>query len=135
MKEQIKLVCIKEVKHLTVGEIYTGNKLSRLKEKYWELCDLNFSVNLFDHGYFISNGRVGIGWFSTNVVIPLAEYRDNQINNILEFFRMCSTKKLLPAASGPSIIIIMYWILMCYICLYICPKISSYWILVGVLYL
>lgn len=78
MNEKIKLVCIKSEGQLIVGDIYTGRKLSRISSG--GVCS-----DIYETGYFITKTCYEYGsWYSTNILIPLAEYRDNQINNILE---------------------------------------------------
>ena len=82
----IKVVCIKEHPYLIVGKTYNGRIKSTLKFDYHLICERNNGGPLLDDEslyvdeYFIPsiNRRFGKEYF-----IPLADWREEQINSIL----------------------------------------------------
>lgn len=65
---ELKIICIKNsgVENITIGKVY--NVRLNIYDKYYDLID--------DRGYLC------VGIFNKDYFITLAEYRENQINDI-----------------------------------------------------
>jgi len=86
----IKLVCIKEHPYLIVGKTYNGRIKSTLKFDYHLILERNYGANSLDNvlddeylyvdEYFIPSINIRFG---KEYFILLADWREEQINNIL----------------------------------------------------
>ena len=84
----IKLVSLVSKDFLEKGVIYEGIKQSRLIDEYWNYIDDN-TVDIHKDGYYINvpfevdNRSLKSFWFPLDHFIPLIDFRDQRIDEII----------------------------------------------------
>ena len=84
----IKLVSLVTKDFLEKGKIYEGKKQSRLIDEYWNYMD-DDTVDIHKDGYYVNvpfevdSRTLRSFWFPINDFIPLIDFRDQRIDEII----------------------------------------------------
>ena len=85
----IKLVSLVTKDFLEKGKIYEGKRQSRLIDEYWNYVDDN-TVDIHKDGYYITvppeidnKSALQSVWCPLNNFIPLVDFRDQRIDEII----------------------------------------------------
>lgn len=85
----MKLVSLVTKDFLEKGKIYEGLRQSQLIAEYWKYVDDN-TIPLHKDGYYVSvppdvdnQSAIKEFWFPLNELIPLIDFRDQRIDEII----------------------------------------------------